>query len=136
MRFGPTPLTQAAGKILGHNIAGPDGRRILRKGKALTEDDMEALRQLGRHVVYVADLEPDDVEEDAAALRVARAVMGERLRLTGPSTGRVNLKPSLAPEWMPGHHPGNSTDTYGGLSRQDGGYGQSDPFRRSRGNRP
>jgi len=92
MRFGPTPLTQAAGKILGHNIAGPDGRRILRKGKALTEDDMEALRQLGRHVVYVADLEPDDVEENAAALRVARAVMGDRLRLTGPSTGRVNLK--------------------------------------------
>jgi molybdenum cofactor cytidylyltransferase len=92
MIFGPTPLAQAAGKILGHNIAGPDGRRALRKGKALTDEDIQVLRELGRHVVYVADLEPDDVEENGAALRIARAVTGDGLRLTGPSTGRVNLK--------------------------------------------
>ena len=40
MRFGPVPLHQAQGKILGHNIAGPDGRRLLRKGRALSVDDL------------------------------------------------------------------------------------------------
>jgi hypothetical protein len=92
MKFGPTPLDQATGKILGHNIAGPDGRRALRKGRPLSLEDINTLRGLGRSIVYVAELEADDVDENTAALRVARAVMGEGLRLAGPSTGRANLK--------------------------------------------
>ena len=40
MRFGPVPLDQAEGKILGHNIAGRDGRRAFRKGKPLTAGDV------------------------------------------------------------------------------------------------
>lgn len=92
MRFGPTPVERAEGKILGHNIADSDGRRALRKGRPLTADDIEKLRQLGRATVYVAELETGDLDEDSAALRVARAVMGRGLRTTGPSTGRVNLK--------------------------------------------
>lgn len=28
MKFGPIPTTLAVGKILGHNIAGADGRRL------------------------------------------------------------------------------------------------------------
>ncbi len=92
MKFGPAPVEQAEGKILGHNIAGPDGRRALRKGKPLTADDIQMLRKLGRAVVYVAELEADDLDENAAALRVATAAMGHGLRSAGPSTGRVNLK--------------------------------------------
>ena len=91
MKFGPTPLAHAEGKILGHNVAGPDGRRLLRKGRVLTAVDIETLRGLGRTEVYVAALEATDVGENEAALRVARAVAGEGLRLRGPATGRVNL---------------------------------------------
>jgi molybdenum cofactor cytidylyltransferase len=91
MKFGPVPLEQAEGKILGHNVAGNDGRRALRKGKALEPQDIEVLRQLGRSTVYVAELEPGDVYEDTAALRLARAAMGHGLRLSGPTTGRANL---------------------------------------------
>lgn len=91
MKFGPIPLEQAEGKILGHNVAGADGRRALRKGKALEPQDIEVLRQLGRSTVYVAELEPGDVDEDTAALRLGQAVMGQGLRLSGPSTGRANL---------------------------------------------
>jgi len=91
MKFGPVPLNRAEGKILGHNIAGPDGRRALRKGKPLTADDVVALREIGRAVVYVAELDPSDVEEDAAARRAAVAVAGSGLRLSGPASGRVNL---------------------------------------------
>ena len=91
MRFGSVPLDQAEGKILGHNIAGPDGRRLLRKGKPLTHDDLIALRHIGRTSVYVAELQPNDLDEDAAARRVADAVAGNGLRLSGPASGRVNL---------------------------------------------
>lgn len=91
MRFGPVPLDEAEGKILGHNIAGPDGRRVLRKGKPLTLPDVSALREIGRETVYVAELESGDVGEDAAARRVAQAVTGPGLRLSGPASGRINL---------------------------------------------
>ena len=91
MKFGPVPLEEAEGKILGHNVAGADGRRALRKGRSLTSKDVEALRRLGHERVYVAELEADDVDENEAAGRVAKAIMGNGLRLSGPSTGRANL---------------------------------------------
>ncbi len=91
MKFGSVPLTHAVGKILGHNIAGADGRRILRKGRLVTQPDIDSLRAIGRTTVYVADLEAGDIGEDKAAQRVAYAVAGETLRLTGPATGRVNF---------------------------------------------
>ncbi|MBM4421764.1 MAG: molybdopterin-binding protein [Chloroflexi bacterium] len=91
MKFGPLPLERAQGKILGHNIAGPDGKRALRKGKPLTAEDVSALRAMGRAAVYAAELEPGDVAEDAAARRVAQLAMGRGLRPSGPASGRVNL---------------------------------------------
>ena len=91
MKFGPVPLEEAEGRILGHNVAGRDGRRLLRKGRALSRDDVDRLRGLGRRSVYVAELEPGDVEENAAALRIAQAAVGAGLRLSGAATGRVNL---------------------------------------------
>ena len=91
MKFGPVSLEHALGKIMGHNIAGPDGKRLFRKGKPLTSDDIAALRDLGRATVYVAELESDDVDEDTAARRIAEAVRGAGLRLPGSSSGRANL---------------------------------------------
>jgi molybdenum cofactor cytidylyltransferase len=91
MKFGPISLAQAEGKILGHNIAGPDGKRILRKGRPLTAEDVAAIRAIGRASVYVAEMEPGDLDEDSAARRVAEAVRGEGLRLSGPASGRVNF---------------------------------------------
>ncbi len=91
MKFEPVPLSEAKGKILGHNIAGSNGHRLLRKGKPLTDDDLENLRALGRTSVYVAKIEPNDVNENQAARRVAEAICGPGLRITGVSSGRANL---------------------------------------------
>ena len=91
MKFGPLPLDQALGKILGHNIAGLDGKRALKKGKPLTAGDLAVLKGMGRSVVYVAELEPGDVDEDSAARRVTQTVMGGGLRPSGPASGRVNV---------------------------------------------
>ncbi len=91
MKFEAVPLDRAAGLILGHNVAGKDGRRVLRKGRELTDRDLATLTAIGRRTVYVARLEPDDVPENAAAERLATAVAGDGLRLSRPSTGRVNV---------------------------------------------
>lgn len=96
MKFGPVPISQAEGKILGHNVSDAEGRRALRKGTPLTEEDARLLTEIGREVVYVAELAPDDVGEDVAAERIARAVGGEGARASGAHVGRVNL---TAREW-------------------------------------
>jgi hypothetical protein len=76
MRFERLPLEQAAGQILGHNVYDASGRRVLRKGRALSEDDVERLAALGRRSIYVARLEEGDVSEDRAAARIAGAAAG------------------------------------------------------------
>jgi hypothetical protein len=91
MKFEPVSLSDAKGKILGHNIADTDGHRLLRKGKPLTGEDLEKLRALGRNSVYVAEMEPGDVDENRAARRVAEAICGTGLHITGTASGRANL---------------------------------------------
>jgi molybdopterin biosynthesis enzyme len=91
MKFGPVPVADAAGHILGHNVSGASGQRALRKGRSLTPKDIELLRALGRESVYVARLEAGDVDEDSAAGRIAVAVAGVGLRLSAARTGRVNF---------------------------------------------
>jgi molybdenum cofactor cytidylyltransferase len=91
MKFGPIPIDRALGKILAHNLAGPDGVRVLRKGKPLTVEDVQTLRRIGRESVYVAELEAGDVKEDEAARRVAQAAMGANLKISGTASGRTNL---------------------------------------------
>ena len=91
MKFAPVPLSEAKGKILGHNIAAASGQRLLRKGKSLNEEDLEKLRSLGRTSVYVAEMEAEDVDENKAAKRIAEAICGPGLHLTVASYGRANL---------------------------------------------
>ncbi|WP_428516742.1 molybdopterin-binding protein [Roseovarius sp.] len=91
MRFGPVPLDRAAGAILAHSEHLPDGR--LRKGQVLAEADIARLRAAGLESVDVAILDAGDVHEDAAAARLAKAVLDGAAGLS-PSrafTGRVNL---------------------------------------------
>lgn len=93
MEFGECPVARAEGAILAHSIALPGGR--LRKGKLLVPTDLHRLSQAGIMSVTVARLAPGDVAEDAAALRVAQALVpapeavGLELRAVG--TGRVNI---------------------------------------------
>ncbi len=91
MKFEAVPLSEAQGKILGHNIAGSNGQRLLRKGKPLTVEDLENLRGLGRVSVYVAEMESTDVDENTAARRVAEAICGPGLHISGAASGRANL---------------------------------------------
>jgi molybdenum cofactor cytidylyltransferase len=93
MKFGPVPLEQALGAILAHSAnlrGGP-----LRKGRALTVDDLKRMQAEGWADVIVAQLDQGDVPEDVAATRLASALVpddAQGLDLTTAFTGRVNLK--------------------------------------------
>lgn len=93
MRFGPVPVAEAEGAVLAHSLR--IGGRKLPKGRVLGAGDIAALAAAGIGRVTVARLDPGDVGEDAAAARLAEALVPAPdpagLRLTSPHAGRVNL---------------------------------------------
>ncbi len=92
MRFGPVPLGQAEGAVLAHRIVTAQG--VLAKGAVLTTEAVARLRAEGLAEVIVARPDPGEIGEDAAAARLAAALVPEGtpgLRLTTAATGRVNI---------------------------------------------
>ena len=94
MKFGPTPLALAEGALLAHATTLAD--RTLKKGHRLTGDDISALGRAGLGEVVTARLEPGDVGEDEAALRLAEAFRGDGLTVDNAFTGRANLRAAAA----------------------------------------
>src|SRR5689334_22894465 len=89
MRFGDIPIDEAVGAILAHNLK--TGARTLKKGRALTAEDVEALRDAGYGAIVGARLDADDIGEDEAASLLAPIVAGEHIKLGNAFTGRANL---------------------------------------------
>lgn len=89
MKFGPVPTKDALGAILAHSL--PVAKTRLRKGHKLDASDLIALGAAGHDPIVVAQLEPGDLDENAAAATLAQAVAGQGLHLSTASTGRVNL---------------------------------------------
>lgn len=91
MKVEKVSLNKAPGHILLHNQAGPDGRKVLKKGHRLTEADLPVLQSLGREQVYVAILAEDDVDENEAARRLGQVIVRPGIQTSTATTGRVNL---------------------------------------------
>ena len=93
MRFGPVPPDQAVGAVLAHSLR--VGDRMLKKGLLLDPDAVAALQESGISEVTVARPDLGDVAEDAAAARLARALVPDAraagLRIGPAARGRVNL---------------------------------------------
>jgi molybdenum cofactor cytidylyltransferase len=87
--FGPTKLADAEGAVLAHTHRTPG--RVVKKGSVLDADAIAALSAAGLDPVITARLEPGDVNEDAAARRIATALLGPGLKTSRAATGRVNL---------------------------------------------
>ncbi len=94
MIFGPTPLAEAEGAVLAHThrLAG----LVLKKGSVLSAANVAALQAAGLDPVVAARMEPGDVGEDAAARRIAAALLGPGLSASRAATGRVNLQAGAA----------------------------------------
>ena len=94
MKFGSTPLALAEGALLAHAMTLAD--RALKKGHRLTPDDISAIDRAGFGNVVTARLEPGDVGEDEAAVRLAGAFRGDGLTLDNAFTGRANPRASAS----------------------------------------
>lgn len=89
MKFGAIPVSAAVGATLAHSQT--VGGTRYRKGRVLTEADAAALSAAGVADITVAQLEPGDVAENAAAKRLGDAAAGDNIRIGIANTGRVNL---------------------------------------------
>jgi molybdenum cofactor cytidylyltransferase len=88
MIFGETSIEDALGAILGHSTHA--GALKLKKGHVLAVRDIEQLREAGVTKVIAARLQETDMEENAAAQKVTRALQWFGVRAGPASTGRVN----------------------------------------------
>ena len=89
MIFGEISAGVAAGTILAHGVRS-DGVSVS-KGHRLSEADCRQLQEAGVENVIAVRLEPGDLDEDAAAARLAAAIGPDHLTFTTPATGRVNV---------------------------------------------
>jgi molybdenum cofactor cytidylyltransferase len=89
MKFGAVPIELSLGGIVAHRFK--FGPIVLDKGEIVTASHVAALRDLGVEDIVVAQMEPGETGEDAAALAVAEALAGENLAVRVPMSGRVNL---------------------------------------------
>jgi molybdenum cofactor cytidylyltransferase len=89
VRFGPIPLARAEGAVAAHAIR--SSGYVLKKGARVTAADIAELQARGVTEIVGAELGPDDVTEDKAAHRIAKAVAGHAVRVEAPFTGRANV---------------------------------------------
>lgn len=89
MRFGSFKLDDAEGAILAHALN--TGEKRFRKAHRLTLEDIADLKSAGISKVTAAMLDENDLDEDAAAARIAAALRFEHIEIRPPGTGRANL---------------------------------------------
>lgn len=89
MKFGSLPVQAAEGAILAHSIS--VGGKSWRKGRVISDADIAELETNGVAKIVVAKPGPDDLDENAAAERIASALATPEIEGRAASTGRVNL---------------------------------------------
>jgi len=93
-------VEDAIGEPLAHDVVryGPGIKTVLfKRGHVVRAEDVEQLKDAGNYFVYVGE-EEEEVHEDEAAVRMARAAMGKNLSYKGPDKGSIKLvaeKPGL-----------------------------------------
>ena len=89
------PVEEAVGLPLAHDITeivpGKDKGPAFRRGHIVRKEDISKLLDVGKRNLYVMELDSDELHEEDAAQRLAKAAAGPNLKLVGPSEGRVNL---------------------------------------------
>jgi hypothetical protein len=89
------PVEEAVGLPLAHDITeivpGKHKGPAFRRGHIVRKEDISKLLDVGKRNLYVMGLDRDELHEEDAARRLAKAAAGPNLTLTGPSEGRFNL---------------------------------------------
>jgi hypothetical protein len=88
-----TDVTAAQlGWVLAHELRAGDGRLLVRKGAVLDTAALECWPQVAPGEVHLVELEPDELHEDVAGLRVAQSIAGTGIRVVGPLQSRYDLE--------------------------------------------
>ncbi len=86
---------KAVGKVLCHDmtqiVKGVHKGPRFKKGHVIREEDVPVLLSMGKHHIQLMDLEPGELHEEEAGLRLAEAVAGSGLIIKGPSEGKYDL---------------------------------------------
>src|SRR6266511_5818755 len=94
------PIEEAVGLPLAHDITeivpGKHKGPAFRRGHIVRQEDISKLLDVGKRNLYVMELEKDELHEEDAARRLAKAAAGPNLRLTDPSEGRTNLAANIS----------------------------------------
>ena len=89
------PVEEAVGLPLAHDITeivpGKHKGPAFRRGHVVRPEDVSKLLDVGKAHIYIMELGKDELHEEDAAKRLARAVAGPNLSLTDPVEGKVNL---------------------------------------------
>ena len=89
-------IEDAIGMALAHDLTKvvPGGFKgaAFKRGHIITKDDIPELLSIGKEHIFVMELAANQIHEEEAAIRIAKAIMGQNLTNSAPSEGRVNLK--------------------------------------------
>ena len=89
MKFGPVPVEEAVDALAAHSVKAGDA--VVRKGSVISVEDAARLKAAGIDTIVAVRLDPDDVDENEAAARLAETIAGRETRVERPFTGRSNL---------------------------------------------
>ncbi|MDD2443163.1 MAG: molybdopterin-binding protein [Desulfotomaculaceae bacterium] len=88
-------VEEAVGTVLSHDITkivkGEFKGVSFKKGRVIKEEDVPELLRMGKENLYVLELEPGEVHEDEAGIRLGAAVAGHGVTWCGPKESRVDL---------------------------------------------
>lgn len=89
-------VNDAVGMALSHDMTQIDARSgykgaRFRKGQIVRKEDIPILRSMGKDSIAVMELEPGEMHEDDAALRLSRKLTGHGVDSSDPEEGKVTL---------------------------------------------
>lgn len=86
---------KSVGRVICHDITkiekGAFKGALFKKGHRIDEEDVEILLSLGKKHIYALELEEGELHEDDAGNRIAHALAGSGVEISGPSEGRLDL---------------------------------------------
>lgn len=89
-------VEEAIGMILAHDmteiIPGKSKGAAFKKGHVIKEEDIPRLLRMGKEHIGIIQFKEGDVHENDAAIRMAKAAVGQGIEFTEPSEGKVSLK--------------------------------------------
>ncbi len=88
-------VEDAVGTVLAHDLTrivpGEFKGVAFKKGHVVKPEDIPEMLKIGKRSLFVLDLGNDQLHEDDAALRIARAVSDGNLEFSDPNEGRSNI---------------------------------------------